>query len=88
MSGRRAVPVARRSVLRPLRLRASGLRWKAVYFIRIYPPDTQSITHNTLAWAMRHIHTTPKIEMLPLSIVILSEKMVLFEKVPVEKRGP
>ena len=87
MSGRRAVPVARRSVLRPLRLRASGLRWKAVYFTH-FPTGHTDITHNTLAWAMRHIHTTPKIEMPPLSIVILSEKMVLFEKVPVEKRGP
>ena len=58
------------------------------FILRIYPPDTQ--TSLTTHWhgAMRHIHTTPKIEMLPLSIVILSEKMVLFEKVPVEKRGP
>ena len=59
------------------------------FIIRIYRPDTHhtDMTHNTLAWAMHDTVTTPKIVMLPLSIVILSEKMVLFEKVPVEKRG-
>ena len=72
-------------MLRPLRLRASGLRWKAVYHTHL-PTGHTDITHNTLA--CHATHTTPKIEMLPLSIVILSEKMVLFEKVPVEKRGP
>ena len=63
--------------------------WPSLESSLSYAFTDRTHRHHSQHTGMGHAtHTTPKIVMLPLSIVILSEKMVLFEKVPVEKRGP